>query len=125
MFDLEANTISLPPKKSQHSSYSYDCLSCVQATHQELASLTGKLRWASHVIQPGYLFLNRVLATKRWASTYLSVMFLDASFMADLFWWRSSHVSINGTSFLVSMDASSSGWFGGIPGLTGVNQDTG
>jgi hypothetical protein len=133
LFDLDANTVSLPKAKLQVLLHLLDdWFNRERATDRDLASLAGKLLWAARVVQPGRLFLNRVLATKRWASTCPAAIYLDPSFKADINWWRTSLISCNGISFLdhqstalVSMDASGSGWFGGTPGLAGVNHDTG
>ena len=104
----------------------------IQATEKELASLAGKLLYASRVVRPGRTFLNRALATKRQAAAAGGTIILDAGFFADISWWSKSLRSSNGISFLesrheveVSLDASSAGWYGNIPGLAGFNHSTG
>ena len=133
LFDLEANTVSLPEDKvSAIHTLLDEWLSRETATVRDLASLAGRLLYASRVVYPGRLFLNRVLATKRRASFINEPTILDSAFKADLVWWQSSLTLTNGISFLefkpeveVSMDASSDGWFQGLPGLAGFNHATG
>ena len=136
LFDLENNTISLPKEKlAAILDLLARWLSRSHATERELARLAGKLLWASRVVRPGRIFLNRILATKRRAATAPlapAPIHLDADFVADLQWWLESLKATNGISFLeftpacmVSLDASSAGWFDNRPGLAGVNHSTG
>ena len=133
LFDLDTNTVSLPADKLVAIlSLLADWMGRETATVRELASLAGKLLYASRVVRPGRIFLNRVLASKRRASATAAPIILDSSFHADIAWWHKSLVSSNGISFLefsqdcrISLDASSSGWYEGKPGLAGFNHQTG
>ena len=133
LFNLEDNTISLPEDKLRALlDIIHDWLAQTRADDRQLARLAGKLLWASRVVRPGRVFLNRVLATKRWAASLSAPIYIDSAFRADVQWWADSLISTNGISFLVprlevevSLDASSNGWHGGRPGLAGVNHSTG
>lgn len=99
------------------------------ATEHELAVLCGKLLYASGVIFAGRLFLNRCLATKRFASTLPKPTILTRDFFRDIEWWLEAIRTRNGISFLVpvstvqvSLDASSNGWKNSTPGIGGYNQ---
>lgn len=132
LFDLASNTISLPEEKlGPLLDLLHSWLNKTHATEKELASLAGKLLFASRVVRPGRTFLNRALATKRQAAAAGGTIILDAGFFADISWWSNSLRSSNGISFLesrheveVSLDASSAGWYGNIPGLAGFNHST-
>ena len=98
------------------------------ASRRELASLAGKLLFASQVIQPGRLFLARVLAVKNIAPEDESPVNLTDDFREDIRWWVSHIEGWNGRSFLVhtqtahlALDASKQGWYGGYPGLGAYN----
>lgn len=131
-FDLAANTVSLPLEKLDALIRLLDVwLTHELASERDLNRLAGRLLYASRVVRPGRIFLNRVLATKRRAALSPTTIILDPAFFADIRWWRQSLVSTNGISFLehnftfkVSLDASSNGWFGNLPGLAGYNHDT-
>ena len=133
MFDLVTNTVSLPEDKlSALHALLAEWLIRETASVRDLASLAGRLLFASRVVHPGRLFLNRVLATKRRATFINGPTILDSAFKADIAWWQSSLTLTNGISFLeftptveVSMDASSDGWYEGLPGLAGINHSTG
>ena len=101
-----------------------------RATEHDLAVLCGKLLYASGVIFAGRLFLNRCLATKRFASTLRQPTILTRDFFQDIEWWLEAIQTRNGVSFLVpvssvhvSLDASSNGWKNGAPGIGGYNHD--
>ena len=69
-YNLEANTISLPPDKvSSILKLLHDWRSRESASEKDLCSLAGKHVYAAGVIASGRLFLNRVLATKRIATS--------------------------------------------------------
>lgn len=133
LFDLSANTVSLPADKvASLLELLVKWLARLTATERDLASLAGRLLYASRVIRPGRTFLNRVLATKRRAAVAPAAITLDEAFHADLKWWHRSLVATNGISFLdfepaieVTLDASSDGWYDGLPGLGGFNLSTG
>ena len=101
-----------------------------RATEHELAVLCGKLLYASGVIFAGRLFLNRCLATKRFASRLPKPTILTRDFFQDIEWWLEAIKTRNGVSFLVpvstihiSLDASSNGWKNSTPGIAGYNHD--
>ena len=133
LFDLATNTVSLPQDKVVALlALLVDWLARLTATERDLASLAGRLLFASRVIRPGRTFLNRVLATKRRAASATAAIKLDDAFYADLKWWQHSLITTNGISFLdfepaceVTLDASSDGWHNGLPGLGGFNHATG
>ena len=86
--------------------------------------------YAANVFFAGRLFLNRCLATKRFASRFSEPIFLAEDFYADIRWWQSAIKSRNGVSFLVpessldiSLDASTDGWYEGLPGLGAYNHE--
>ena len=124
-YDLEANTISLPASKvTALLSTLHAWRSKSQVTEKQLCSLAGRLVYAAGVITSGRLFLNRVLATKRRASTSGLDVILDAAFFEDINWWIDAIQLRNGVSFLefsatthVAKDASSDGWYEGLPGI--------
>ena len=102
-----------------------------RATEHELSVLCGKLLWACNVIFAGRLFLNRCLATKRFASRLENkTTILTSDFFDDIRWWQAAIHLRNGVSFLVpeseihiSLDASSNGWVSGKPGIGGYNHE--
>ena len=126
-YDTEANTVSLPlAKLTAVRALLREWLVKTSASPQSLASLAGKLLWCVNAVQPGRVFLGRVLATKRWADHLGHPVALDAEFKKDIVWWNRHISAWNGRSFLlpvntadVAIDASSSGWTDGGPGLGG------
>ena len=124
-YDLDQNTISLPPEKvSALLDSLHDWQSRKFASEKDLCSLAGRLVYAASVVASGRLFLNRVLATKRRATTLGSPIILDSAFFDDISWWIDAIKSRNGITFLdfvssshIAKDASSNGWFGGLPGI--------
>ena len=129
-YDVDANTISLPKAKLEAlQDLLRDWLNRTTATEKDLASLAGKLLHACNVFFAGRLFLNRVLATKRRATRCqnlykLKHIYLEEAFRDDLRWWLDALALRNGISFLVhestvdiTLDASSSGWWGQTPGI--------
>ena len=129
-YDVENNTISLPKAKLEALlELLRDWLDKPTATEKELASIAGKLLNASNVFFAGRLFLNRVLATKRRAARCFKLyrskhIYLEEAFRDDLHWWLDALQLRNGISFLVhestadiTLDASSSGWWGDTPGI--------
>ena len=131
-YDLEANTIALPPDKvSSILKLLEDWRSRESASEKDLCSLAGKLVYAAGVISSGRLFLNRVLATKRRATSSGLHIILDATFFADIDWWIEAISLRNGITFLesastthIAKDASSDGWYGGLPGIGIFNFST-
>ena len=106
------------------------------ATPRELASLAGRLLWASAVVVPGRVFLGRILSVKRAAdarhpSEARRPVTLDREFRLDLDWWATWTRTWNGKSFLepshsadVALDASSNGWRSDQPGIGAFNYAT-
>ena len=65
LYDLEANTVSLPADKvSSMLLMLDDFLAATYATDRQLASLVGRLLYAANCIRSGRLLSNRVLAIK-------------------------------------------------------------
>ena len=132
LYDTDQNTMRLPQDKvTDISAILLVWVSKPRATEHELAVLCGKLLYASNVIFAGRLFLNRCLATKRFASRHAKAITLTEDFRDDIRWWQSAVQLRNGISFLVpvstvhvSLDASSNGWHKGQPGLGGYNHAT-
>ena len=128
-YDTIDNTMRLPQDKVADFSRMLDEWSRkTTATDHELSVLCGKLLYASNVVFAGRLFLNRCLATKRFAASLKKPTILTADFFADINWWQEAIKCRNGVSFLVpqsqvhiSLDASSNGWKAGAPGLGGYN----
>jgi hypothetical protein len=132
-FDIEANTISIPPHKLQEI---MDVLLAwrfkLEANLRELQSLLGKLLFACKVIRSGRLMLSRMLATLRRAYLQGAVVRLDENFRLDLEWWLACISDWNGVSYLefsdhsltISLDASTDGAMGGGPGIGGFNWAT-
>ena len=131
LYNTELNTMELPPDKvADVTALLTSWLSKSRATEHELAVLSGKLLYCSNVIFAGRLFLNRCLATKRFAAKIATPTVLTEDFFQDIKWWLVAVKVRNGISFLVpaaevhvSLDASSGGWFHGKPGLGGYNHD--
>ena len=129
-YDVDGNTISLPKAKLEALQILLrDWLEKPTATEKDLASLSGKLLNICNIFFAGRLFLNRVLATKRRAARCqklykLKHIYLEEAFRDDLVWWLEALDHRNGSSFLVhkstadiTLDASSTGWWGGTPGI--------
>ena len=132
LYDTVDNTMRLPQDKVQEFLQMLEDWSAKStATEHELAVLCGKLLYASNVIFAGRLFLNRCLATKRFAATLKKPTILTEDFFADVSWWQAAITFRNGVSFLVprgeihvTLDASSNGWKSGTPGLGGYNHSS-
>ena len=132
LYDTDENTMRLPQDKVD------DIVAILlvwvtkpRATEHELAVLCGKLLYCANVIFAGRLFLNRCLATKRFASKHAQPITLTEDFREDIKWWQTAVLLRNGVSFLVpessihvSLDASSNGWHKGQRGLGGYNHST-
>ena len=129
-YDVDGNPISLPKAQLEAMQVLLrDWLEKPTATEKDLASLAGKLLNICNIFFAGRLFLNRVLATKRRAARChklyrLKHIYLEEAFRDDLHWWLDALDHRNGTSFLVhkstadiTLDASSTGWWGGTPGI--------
>ena len=132
LYDTDRNVMQLPQDKvSDLTAILLDWSNKTRATEHELSVLCGKLLWACNVIFAGRLFLNRCLATKRFASRLENrTTILTSDFFEDIRWWQAAIQMRNGVSFLVpqseihvSLDASSNGWAGGKPGLGGYNHE--
>ena len=129
LYDTDKNTMELPQDKvTDVSSLLVRWSTKTTATEHELAVLCGKLLYCSQVIFAGRLFLNRCLATKRFAATLSQPTILSRDFFQDISWWIEAINTRNGVSFLVpvsqthvTLDASSNGWKHGKPGLGGYN----
>ena len=129
LYNLEDNTVSMPSDKLASLLEMLESwLSKKYATDRELASLVGRLIYASNVVRSGRLLTNRVLATKRLAASIDRPVLVDEACLADLRWWHAALSTRNGISFLehdsdvvVAMDASGGGWENGLPGLAGFN----
>ena len=68
LYDTETNLVSLPEEKLVLLRQMLAVWTTKKvATPKELASLAGKLLWASAVVVPGRVFLGRVLSLKRTA----------------------------------------------------------
>ena len=132
IYDTERNVMQLPDDKLADFTQILQFWSTkTRASEHELSVLCGKLLYAANVIFAGRLFLNRCLATKRFASTHPEPIYLSADFFADITWWQDAIKLRNGVSFLVpdstvhvSLDASTNGWHDGKPGLGAYNHDT-
>ena len=132
LYDTERNTMRLPPDKVVALTALLKVwVSKQTASEHELAVLCGKLLYAAGVIFAGRLFLNRCLATKRRASRHSTPITLDEDFWADIRWWQSAIALRNGITFLVpdstvhvTLDASTNGFYGGLPGLGAYNHST-
>ena len=133
LYNTDNNTMELPQDKVQDLTNLLTLwLSKRRATEHELAVLCGKLLYCSNVIFAGRLFLNRCLATKRFASRLSQPAVLTEEFFLDIKWWLEAIKQRNGISFLVptaeshvSLDASSNGWLQDKPGLGGFNHSIG
>ena len=131
LYDTDNNTMQLPQDKVDDlTAILLDWSKRTRATEHQLSVLCGKLLYASNTIFAGRLFLNRVLATKRFASTLDQPTILSNDFFDDIKWWQEAIRIRNGVSFLVplaeihvSLDASSDGWHDGKPGLGGYNHE--
>ena len=129
LYDTDNNTMCLPQDKVRDiSALLLDWSNKTRATDHELAVLCGKLLYCCNVIFAGRLFLNRCLATKRFASRLPEATYLTQDFYDDIKWWIDAIKLRNGVSFLVpdaelhvSLDASSNAWHEGKPGLGGFN----
>ena len=129
VYDTDRNTMELPQDKVKDlTALLLDWSSKTRATEHELAVLCGKLLYCANVIISGRLFLNRCLATKRFASRLSQPTILTQEFFQDTKWWMEAIKVRNGVSFLVptaethvSLDASSNAWHKGKPGLGGYN----
>ena len=132
LYDTERNTMQLPKDKVDALTDLLKVWVTKQtASEHELAVLCGRLLYASGVIFAGRLFLNRCLATKRRASRHTKPITLDEDFWADIKWWQAAIALRNGISFLVpdssihiTLDASTNGFYGGLPGLGAYNHST-
>ena len=132
LYNTDQNTMELPQDKvADVTALLLLWTSKSRATEHELAVLSGKLLYCSNVIFAGRLFLNRCLATKRFASKISQPTVLTQDFFQDIKWWLAAIKVRNGVSFLVpasdihvSLDASSNGWLQGKPGLGGYNHHT-
>ena len=131
-YDTDLNTVSLPrAKRDDLSKLLKHWLDTPKATEKELASISGKLLQACGVIFAGRLFLNRILATKRRATRAThKTIYLDEAFRDDVQWWLEALDLRNGVSFLVqkstatiTLDASTTGWSDGSPGIGAYNFD--
>ena len=126
-FDTLTNTVSLPAAKLVAvRELLLVWLHKVAASPRDLASLAGKLLWCCNAVPPGRIFLGRVLHTKRHADRLGRSVSLDTEFRRDIRWWQLHIAAWNGRSFLlprfsadVAIDASSTGWTDGGPGLGG------
>ena len=129
LYNTDLNSMRLPDDKVADFTELLQVWSTKQrASEHELAVLCGKMLYAANVFFAGRLFLNRCLATKRFASRFDEPIYLSEDFYADIRWWQSAIKSRNGVSFLVpestvdvSLDASTDGWYGGLPGLGAYN----
>ena len=127
LYDLDANTVSLPADKvTSLLSLLSEWSKRTHANERQLASLAGKLLSAAQVIWCGRLFTNNILACKRLATSINRQILLDEAFFEDVRWWQLAIAERNGVSFLelptvsdFSMDASSDGWHNGQPGIGG------
>ena len=132
LYNLEDNTVSLPPEKvTALLDIIDDWLARTRSTDKQFASLAGKLLNAANVVRSGRLLTSRVLANKRLAASVTAPVLIDEACRADLKWWREALHSRNGISFLehdqdilLAMDASGSGWSEDLPGLAGFNFTT-
>ena len=131
-YDTDKNTVSLPQaKRDDLIELLKHWLDTPKAAEKDLASISGKLLQACGVIFAGRLFLNRILATKRRAARALhKTIYLDEAFRDDVQWWLEALVLRNGVSFLVqkstaviTLDASTTGWSDGSPGIGAYNFD--
>ena len=129
LFDLDKNTISIPPEKLQKISLLVlSWMDKTEASLKELQQLLGSLLNVSRVIRSGRLFVARMLDSLRRAY-HIRVVPLDASFRSDLLWWAQALESWNGVSYLefhqfsncIALDASTDGWWSGSPGVGGFN----
>ena len=134
VFDLEENTISLPEKKRIKLLETLNAwLQKSIVSEKQLASICGRLLHAASVIRSGKLLTTRLLAAKRLASSLPhKTALIDDAIRADLVWWVEALSHRNGVNFLeqkedliFGMDASTGGWMGGLPGLTGFDYKTG
>ena len=132
IYDTDRNIMQLPQDKvTDLTAILLDWSNRTRATEHDLSVLCGKLLWACNVIFAGRLFLNRCLATKRFASRLENrTTVLTSDFFDDIRWWQTAIHLRNGVSFLVpqseihiSLDASSNGWTSGKPGLGGYNHE--
>ena len=132
LYDTDRNVMQLPQDKvTDLTAILLDWSNKTRATEHELSVLCGKLLWACNVIFAGRLFLNRCLATKRFASRLENrTTILSSDFFDDIKWWQAAIAKRNGVSFLVpqseihiSLDASSNGWESGKPGIGGYNHE--
>ena len=130
LFDLEENTISVPPEKLEATKDLIQLwLRKLEASKQELQSLLGKLLHVCRVVRSGRLLLSRMLETYRRCTQAGHPVRLDNNFVLDLLWWHENLSQWNGVSFLefqdfqnkVALDASTDGALGGGPGLGGFN----
>ena len=124
--DLVQNTLSIPPAKLQRAILLLqDWVNREMATKSMLQKLLGVLLHLSRIVRPGRLFVNRMLVTMRNAEALDVPVTLDSEFKKDVFWWLKNIRVWNGISLLkfthfenkVQLDASSNGWFIGIPEL--------
>ena len=128
--DLDTNTISIPPDKLENSLLLLqDWTQRKQATVKMLQKLLGVLLHLCRVVQPGRLFLGRMLATLRRAHRLDRMVNLDRNFQLDVEWWVKNIRPWNGVSFLeftdfnnkITLDASSNGYWNNRPGIGGFN----
>ena len=129
LYNTDDNSMRLPDDKVLDFTEMLDLwISKERATEHELSVLCGKILYAANVFFAGRLFLNRCLATKRFASQFKEPIYLDEGFRDDIRWWQEAIRVRNGVSFLVpestihvSLDASSNGLENDAPGLGGYN----
>ena len=101
LYDLDANTVSLPADKvTSLLSLLSEWSKRTHANERQLASLAGKLLSAAQVIWCGRLFTNNILACKRLATSINRQILLDEAFFEDVRWWQLAIAERNGVSFL-------------------------
>lgn len=133
-FNLALNLRRIPDDKLERAQLLLvDWKSRTSASRLELQQLLGVLNHLSGCINPGRLFVSRMLSDLRAAyKCEPRKVKLSPGFQKDLKWWEYAMENNNGISILdherksikITMDASSKGEVDGRPGIGAYNFDT-
>ena len=130
-FNLPLNLVRIPPNKlAEGKKLIVEWENKEEATKNEIQRMLGLLHHFSGCIKPGRLFVSRMLQDLRAAyKASPRKVKLSDGFKRDLKWWKLCMEDNNGYSILdhrqvgavVTMDASTNGGVGGLPGVAAYN----
>ena len=78
-----------------------------KCTKRDLLSLIGSLSFAAKVVQPGRLFLRRLIHLSTTVDRLSHFLYIDAEARADILWWHSFLQQWNGVQFIPAPPISS------------------